>query len=882
MKPQQVPNHSLLSNKLLAAMATVVLTSSSAFAAQQTWDGAASGIWDASALNWGGSAFTGGNDALFTGTPTNNVTSATGLTIGAITLDGTFTGSVTMTGANTVSGTTTINGGTLQLGNGGTAGTIGSAAIVNNAALVFNYGATGNVSHANAISGTGSVSIAGTSGARVHFSGTNTYSGSTTINAGNTLEVNAASSYSANSDYTVNGVMESYNNLASATIGALNGSGTIYNTGSTAGTTTFTVGANGHSGSFSGLIRNGAWGSRVTALTKTGAGTQTLSGANTYTGATKVAGGTLEVATGGAIANAVGGFEVGNTANTNAVLAITGGSVSDSTTTGNAWASTMIVGYGSNGRGFATLSSGTLSARRQLFIGNSNGSANGAHGAMTMSGGVLNVGSYFGVAFNTNTYGVFNQTGGAVTQSQTSGAGSTLLGSGAGAVGVMNLSGGTFNASAGGIHVAENGAGTGILNISGSAAVTAGNVGLRFGNDASASTGILNLLGGTVTTNVVQKGSGGAGSATFNFNGGTLKASGANATFFTGLTNAYVHGGGGTIDNNSVNITIGQALLAPTGNGASAIGLAITGGSGYIDTPVVVVSGGGGTGATAVASVSGGVVTGITITNPGVGYTSVPTFTLTGGGGSGASVGAGTAAVVANTSGGMTFTGSGITTLSGASTYTGDTTIGSGGTLALASTGGIANSAAIIANGTFDVSAVTGFAIGAGQTLKGSGSVTGATTVNGTLAPGNSPGLLTFSGDLSLGGSSTSVFEINGTSRGSSYDAVNVGGALSYGGGLSLVFDAPITAGTYDLFNGFSGQSGTFSSISIGGSFAESFVGSPNITGSGWTANSASWGYTFDNSTGGLTIGAIPEPSAFAVLAGLAGFAVVGARRRRR
>ena len=233
------------------------------------------------------------------------------------------------------------------------------------------------------------------------------------------------------------------------------------------------------------------------------------------------------------------------------------------------------------------------------------------------------------------------------------------------------------------------------------------------------------------------------------------------------------------------------------------------------------------------------------------------------------------------TDGGLTKSGLGKLTLSGVNTYTGNTTINSG-TLALASTGSIANSATIIANGTFDVSAVTGFTVGASQTLRGSGSVIGATTVNGTLAPGNSPGLLTFSGDLSLGASSTSQLEINGTTRGSGYDAVDVGGALSYGGVMSLVFDAPISAGTYDLFGGFSGQSGTFASVSVGGSFAEAFSGSPVITGSGWSASSASWSYAFDNGSGDLTISAIPEPSAFAALAGLVGLGLVGSRRRRR
>ncbi|MEO0054173.1 MAG: hypothetical protein RLZZ50_120, partial [Verrucomicrobiota bacterium] len=170
--------------------------------------------------------------------------------------------------------------------------------------------------------------------------------------------------------------------------------------------------------------------------------------------------------------------------------------------------------------------------------------------------------------------------------------------------------------------------------------------------------------------------------------------------------------------------------------------------------------------------------------------------------------------------------------------------------------------------------------VASGATLGGSGSIAGATTVNGILAAGNSPGVLSFTGNLTLGSGSTSLFEINGLTRGTEYDGVNVGGALAYGGSIDLVFGAPVAAGTYDLFGGsFTSQSGDFSSVSIDGS-----VSAPVFTvGTGWSLVSGGWQYDFVNATGDLTItSAIPEPSAFAAFAGLAGLGLAGLRRRRR
>ena len=93
------------------------------------------------------------------------------------------------------------------------------------------------------------------------------------------------------------------------------------------------------------------------------------------------------------------------------------------------------------------------------------------------------------------------------------------------------------------------------------------------------------------------------------------------------------------IDDSGIAVTIGQALIAPAGNGVTSIG--VTGGVGYVDTPVVQITGGGSSGATAIANIdTSGNLTSITVTNPGSGYgTASPTVALLGGGGGGAAIG---------------------------------------------------------------------------------------------------------------------------------------------------------------------------------------------------------------------------------------------------
>ena len=218
-------------------------------------------------------------------------------------------------------------------------------------------------------------------------------------------------------------------------------------------------------------------------------------------------------------------------------------------------------------------------------------------------------------------------------------------------------------------------------------------------------------------------------------------------------------------------------------------------------------------------------------------------------------------------SGGLTKAGPGTLTLTGASDYTGGTFVAGGLILVNNSSGSGLGSGEV--------------AVGGGGTLGGSGIISGPTAIGsgGTLSPGNSPGRLTFESSLTLGGGSNTLFQIDGTDRGNTYDAIDVGGLTTYGGTLNLVFGGTISSGsTLDLFGLGGGSAGDFDFVTGSGAYAGSFVN----TGGVWTLTSGGQTLTFSESTGDLSFtgSAIPEPSSAAVLAGLAALGLGGRRRR--
>ncbi|MBU6275562.1 MAG: autotransporter-associated beta strand repeat-containing protein [Planctomycetes bacterium] len=299
---------------------------------------------------------------------------------GAVTKRG--AGTLTLTGVNTYTGTTTISGGALALGDGAATGSI-AGDVLNDATLIFHPG--GDTAFANAISGTGAVVIRGSS--IVTLSGNNSWSGGTTLEGGvlslgsaDALGTTGTISFASGTlQYTAANTTD-----YSARINSAGGQSVFIDTNSQA--VTFATGLSGAG----------------TVLAKVGDGTLTLTATNTYTGNTIAFGGTLEVATGGAIESA-GDLLVGTNGGIGR-FALSGGTVQ---------VANAVVGS-DNGTGTVDVSDGSLTIATLLTIGDQgfgNGTLNLTGGSVTAGTTVLGVGSSAAGGLTVTSAGTFTATG---------------------------------------------------------------------------------------------------------------------------------------------------------------------------------------------------------------------------------------------------------------------------------------------------------------------------------------------------------------------------------------------------------------------------------------------------------------------------------------
>ncbi len=381
---------------------------------------------------------------------------------------------------------------------------------------------------------------------------------------------------------------------------------------------------------------------------------------------------------------------------------------------------------------------------------------------------------------------------------------------------------------------------------------------LTLGNNANTFSGGLAINEGTVSTGNADGRLGAAGGA-LSFDGGTLLwAGGVNA----GVTrDTTLNGGGGTIgvQNASVQITwnntiTGVGSLTKTGDGIlynNAGSHTFQGGLNLNGGIFSVANGDNRLGADGGSvSFDGGT---LRFHGSGVDMTSSDRATTLSGGGGTIDVQFADRTIawagVVGGAGDLTKIGEGTLRLTRDNDYTGATMV-SNGTLLVdgAHTGG----------GLYTVVS--------GATLGGTGLIDAAIGVldGGIVAPGNSPGILTVGGDFTFSSTSTGLFELGGTGRGTQYDALVVDETLTLDGDIVVT-----------LISGFNPSAGDSFDLLDWGSLVD---GGYDLILPGLDSGLA-WETSGFGTAGTLLV--IPELSTFALL-GAGAVALLGLVRRGR
>jgi autotransporter-associated beta strand protein len=933
-------------NTAAAALAAVLLATPAAHAASAAWLGTTDSLWS-TAGNWSGSTIPGvSNTATFNGTGSGNTaidvgtisllnitfdtasaaaytlgTGADTITLGtpsAVTMNSTVVQNETINanltlGTALASATTFTNNSTtnlLTLGGNITGGTGGTAA-----AKSITIAGAGNTAIGGIISNGGgtSVSVNKTSTGTLTLSNANTYTGNTTVSGAGTLILGnmaalgtgglifqtAASTLQASTDLsggnaTTNVVTLAFNTTVSGSNNITLG-GNFTNSGGSRNLTssldagkvfelsgnvflsnnatarTLTIAGTGNT-TISGVIAdsNGAGGSSNFAVTNTGV--TTLTNANTYTGSTQVNAdaATLRLSGAGKIVGSVlataGTLDFNGTTQTITTLQLGGASGS----TAN-----VLIGDGILNLG------GTVS---YLSTNNPNGGTISGEG-----GGVLNLNAPRTFTIGDSTAAANDLTVSAIIADGTGSNGITK-----GSPGVLALTG--ANTYTGITTISAAGGTISVSNLKN------GGVASSLGMSSNATT---NLVLGNATT-LAYTGTGDTTDRLFtifgagNGLGATLEASGSGDINFSNTGSLAFTTANQTrtltLTGTNVGNNILAAALANNGSGATSLAKtgvgtwALSGTSTY--TGATTVSGGILTFLKTSAKSSGSAVTAgaagtIGLGVGGAGYyssaqvaslfnTSLAGFTMNATSGVAIDTSAGnftqTDALTAGRA--LTKLGANTLTLTAANTYTGTTTV-SVGTLLVNNTTG---------NGTGTGS----LSVSSGAILGGSGTIAGAVSVAGTLAPGNSPANLTVSNSVTILDGGTLSMEIAGPTVGTEYDRLTmtgVGSVFSLNGTNNLALSLTYSPANNALFflvdnQGGSALSGVFEKLN---GTTTNLADGAQFNVSGQDFKISYFGNVGTNSfTGGddLVIQAVPEPGTWLLLAATGTFFMVMRRRR--
>jgi fibronectin-binding autotransporter adhesin len=601
-----------------ATLVAIIMSGSipSADAANRYWDISAGNGLNAGNGTWGTSSFwattaspgttapgawTAGSDAFFQtggantvavaagGVSANSVTQTTNSTATTISSGG---GSLTITGAagivNSGNSTLTINSALILSGtntytiNSGSTITIGGGISESGTASINKTGSSLlNLNAANSYSGGTTVAagrlIVGASGTL----GTNVNTNNITVSAGGQLGLLSASNVGSNQTISINssssalggfgvgytGALPTINTSGTSTFGGvfgINYTGTAGVTSlATLSSTLNTGGASGQwflgaqgTGTFNGttlapssdgIYRLGGGGGTLTfnqtnvltganevqiGSTSTGGGGVVILGAaQNFTGATTVNGGTLRLGNAGALGDV--------TTHTTGVT-VNGAAIFDLGGTSPTYNAPLVLNSTANGfdtgaflnSGAAATFGGMVTLQKQTRFGGS--------GAMLLTGTITGN----GVNFIKDSTGLLElQNSGTVTLGAFQGNRGTLQVNSGTTLNFTSMSVGTGNSVGAG------------LTLNGGAVTSSGTA--TFGAGSGTASGSLTLNSGTLTVPALNK-----GSLTFNvnFNGGTLKANAASASFFSAATTALVKAGGAFIDDGGNAITIGRGL----------------------------------------------------------------------------------------------------------------------------------------------------------------------------------------------------------------------------------------------------------------------------------------------------------------------------------
>ena len=650
------------------------------------------------------------------------------------------------------------------------------------------------------ISGTGGITVAAGTEALTNV---HTYADRTIIDPNATLALVGNGSIAASSGVTGNGLFDISATGNGATVATLSGTGQV-----ALGNQRLTL-ANA-SDTFDGVIA-GSEGITV------GAGTETLTGTHAYTGRTIInPGATLSLAGTGSIAASSG---------------VTGDGVLDISAATSGASITTLSGIGQVTLGGQTL---TLTAASDSYAGTVGGSGNVAvaGGTETLTTAQTYTG---GTAIAPNATLMLTGAGGIASSNRVTNNGLLDIAGTQGAS-LISLAGGGVVSLGSQNLTFTNGADSfaGVINGSGGVVAAGGAQALSGTNTFTGRTLILpNATLGLAGTGSIAASAGVVTDGTFNIsattNGAAIQTLSGVGQVVLGtqrltLTNASDTFGG---------VIAGDGGLAVAGGTQVLTGANTYAGGTRINNATLVVGADG---------ALGGASSGLAIDNGtlrySTGFASARSVSLSNVGRIDTSNQAVALSGTISGSGQLLASGGGVLTLSGVNTYTGGTTITENTTLAVgadsalgATTGGltinsgkllalasfnIARPITVDANGVIDSAGYSvrltgpvtmnvtenqtlafdgtahvlgplvldaqGLNVGPNSTLRGTGTIGSLTTVSGTLAPGNSPGTLTFTAPVTLMPNAVLSLDIDGTGTGTeagNYSRVIVQGANS-------------------------------------------------------------------------------------------------------